>query len=193
MLLRPVWVLLGVVSVVLTIAVTGCDNDSYTNTSRLLAENRDRLAICIDAVDVAPEYASTVRSAVERTLPKFALTSAWARRDLSNPAPHIDEGCPEPTMYAWAKDAASTPQPYGFFARRFRDEDPSYYKVHVYVLPEKPVDRLTEVYGLPLAAEEFSCSGDSCRQVTTGVYLTPESMSNTEFVSDLLARAIGLK
>jgi hypothetical protein len=121
------------------------------------------------------------------------MTSAWNRRDISNPEPQVDEGCPEPTMYDWAKDTSATPEPYGFFARRFRDEAPSYYKVHVYLSQEPVVERLTQVYGLPLAAEEFSCSGDSCAQVTTGVYLTPNNLSDSEFVTDLLARAIGLK
>jgi hypothetical protein len=63
----------------------------------------------------------------------------------------------------------------------------------VYIVPDYQVARLTEVFGLPLSAEEMLCNGDSCAQVTTGVYLSSDDLTDTAYVADLMARVIGLK
>jgi len=61
----------------------------------------------------------------------------------------------------------------------------------VYVLPDDEIERVAPS-GWRLTSEEITCTGDACGQVTTGLYVSVAELQDESFMTDQLARAIGL-
>jgi hypothetical protein len=162
---------------------------------RFLAPNRDHLAICVHVENGSETTAREAAHALRGAISQLRETPVWMKYDLSNPEPEVSEGCPhESTMRDFLSAPGATAVPFTYFARRIREgSTPSVYRAYVYIVPEHQVARLTEVYGLPLSAEEMLCEGHACAQVTTALYLSPDHLRDSSRVADLMASALGLK
>jgi hypothetical protein len=128
---------------------------------------------------------SQAKDAIIQSLSSLDSHPAWVKSGLSDPEPLVESGCPQPAMFSSLTESGG---PLG--AKPLDVAEPSYYKVHVYVLPDDQSERLT---AFRLTAEEDICVGDNCVQVTTGLYLLSSELADSAFVLDNLSKAIGLE
>jgi hypothetical protein len=163
---------------------------SYGPDQRFLAPNRDRLAICVEAVGVDDTLESEARLSVEDALRVLAGHPTWLQLNLSSPEPQVVAGCPAGPDYFEESGKAHDRPVYG--RSIVEPAYPSYYGIHVYVVSPKEIDEL-DWYPAQVTLEEESCYFDVCRQVTTGLYATPEALRDPDLIEDLLMRAIGLE
>jgi len=68
----------------------------------------------------------------------------------------------------------------------------SYYKVFVFVVPDADVQEATGGSRWRLTTEERTCSGDSCKEVTVGVYVGESEVSDTQLLRENLGPAVGV-
>ena len=62
----------------------------------LITANRDRLAICVQAVGVDRSVEATAKSAIETALIEVAKHPRWEASGLGVASPVVDIGCPSP-------------------------------------------------------------------------------------------------
>lgn len=182
-------------------AVPGLQSDEKSggtlDGSRLLTSERDRLSICVDSAgltaDVVEVSESDGKVTVEAAMSELAASHpSWAKKDLSDPPPVVDIGCPiGPALY----DPNRGPQGgdlYSVLGRTVSEASP--YRVHVYLLPEDEVSRVVGESGYRVTTEELMWSDvDVLSPVTTGVYLSPTDLRDTTLVRESLDDAIGLE
>jgi hypothetical protein len=166
---------------------------------RWRAVGRDRLALCLAAVldpneivasDSLPTSAMTT---VASTLEGLKNEPIWDQYNEGYPDPIVDEGCPgTPSLY----DPEAGPYiSQTFFHVRGRSvTEASYYRLHIYILPQEEIDK----YDPPprfwrFTSEEFFCEADSCSAVTGGLYVSASELEDSEFFTNLLAIAIGVR
>ncbi len=153
--------------------------------------NRDRLAICIDTVNVAAGTRTLAKTEMEDMLTQLAGDPFWPEYNKGFLPPLVDEGCPSPPVLydPEARPPAPLPETISFVRGRAVSAA-SYYYLHVYVIPREDMDR----YGPGrFTSEEYFCHGDSCSGVTTGLYISPDDFEDRQSLSDLVAKAIGLR
>ena len=171
-------------------------NGSGASRGALLTENRDRLAICVQAVGVQPESGALMnaaaRAGVEAALLEVEKHPGWVGNGFAEQPAVVNEGCGvEPALYE-SRDPGG--QANSFFGVRGRSvSQPNYHRVLVFILPREEVARYSGPSGFRLTAEELACSGDTCDQVTTGVYLSEDELADTAWLADQLEKAVGLE
>ena len=69
---------------------------------------------------------------------------------------------------------------------------PSYYSVFIFILPASEIQTVTGG-GARVASQEKMCSGQMCREVTAGLYISQEELSDLNFFTNLIEDAIGLE
>ena len=149
------------------------DSDKY------ITDNRDRLALCVQSEIPGTASQTEARGAVEAALTEVSQDAAWIKKELSTPSPIVTEGCP------------STP---GIFLPEVPAvKQPSYYRVHVFVMALNELQKAFGDQPVRRTAEEKLCGGDFCWEVTTGIYLSPDELSNTDLVSNALRDGVGLR
>jgi len=141
----------------------------------------NQLAVCVEGIHVDPAVVQIAKTAIESTIEEIALADPlWTERH-SLPERVVHVGCPYPP-------AISDRYGCGRVVR-----SPSYYQTFVFVLSvDQFRDSLALDDSLPLkytvltTAEECTCSGDNCGQVTYGLYLTPEDLGDrNRFLYDM--------
>lgn len=143
-------------------------------------------AFCIEAVGVDSSYEGEMKEVIEATIAELDF---WRHRYAETV---IDFGCPYPPI-------DYTKHPRG----RLVDAE-SYYDAYIYILPLDTIERYFSVSEIGFAsnvirksprvhltAEEMTCAGDSCAQVSYGLYLTPEDVPDRNLYLDELCWAIG--
>jgi len=172
----------------------------------LLIQERDQLAICVEWLppgfspdSTSPQLASpapeqlAAQAAVEAALPALAQHRVWSKWDLSNPPPTVSGDCPSGPA-AYDAEGGSVPGlPPSFFnvaGRLITTASP--YRVHVFVVAPDEIDRLGG-RNWRYTVEETICEDHICSEVTTGLYMSADEMTNQDFVVARLARGIGLE
>lgn len=165
-----------------------------------LAEKRDRLAICVQSAGFAPEGAGlalelSAKSSLESALVEVTKHRLWERFRTTEPQPIVDIGCGvEPAIYNPDVSFFDDEPPQSFLETRGRQvTQPSYYRVLVFILSTDEMNRLLGEPPFRLTTEESTCSGDSCAGVTTGLYLSPEEISDIALITDNLEKALGFE
>ncbi len=146
----------------------------------LLTANRDRLAICVQAVGVDSSLEAKAKSAIETALVEVAKHPRWEATGLGVASPVVDIGCPSGPA---SRDLET----------QFVTE-PSFYRLFVFVLPQEEFD--VPFAGLPrlrTASQEVVCEGDSCGEVTSGLYIHSGELGDVAFLTDALAQGVGLE
>ena len=162
--------------------------------SRLLTSARDRLAICVQAVnlgDMESSLASQAKTTIESTLADLASDPAWVELDLSSPPPVVDLGCPAaPALY----DPQAGPRDDNtLFLVRGRDVgQASYYRVFVFILTDVEIARWAGTSNYRLTAEENLCEVGVCAEATTGIYLRTGEVAKDGLLEENLRVAVGL-
>lgn len=173
----------------------GNGNGGTFDGSRLLTSARDRLAICVQAVnlgDMESSLASQAKTTIESTLAKLASDPVWVELDLSLPPPVVDLGCPAaPALYdpqAGPRDDKT------LFLVRGRDVgQASHYRVFVFILTDVEIGRWAGTSDYRLTSEENLCEGDACAEVTAGIYLSASEVADTMLLTENLRRAVGFE
>ena len=70
---------------------------------------------------------------------------------------------------------------------------PSTYRLMVFVLPEAETERLFGKSQFRWFAQEMTCGGDTCAEVTTGLYVSEREIQNPAAIVAMLAPALGLE
>lgn len=157
----------------------------------LLTANRDRLAICVGAVNVGSAVEVEAESKVEAALVDVAKHPHWNASGLGVASPRVDAGCPAPPLATrpdvkitrWGGSVLVEPVPIV--------DEASYYRLFVFILPASELDRIFQG-ALPLVDEQAYKSGDQIIGVTAGLYLTPEQLRDPTSLTEAIQRAVGL-
>ncbi len=162
----------------------------------LLTANRDRLAICVDAVGFyageTEDVEAAAKSAIEAALAEIGMRVALGPPALGVGPPLVATGCPmSPAIFGELGVVESPRSPENALGRVVREA--SDYRVFVFVMPYKDIRRLTESSPIRVSAEEHILIGDVGVLATTGLYLASEELLDAQFLADALMRALGFK
>ena len=162
----------------------------------LITANRDRLAICVQAVGVDASLEATAKSAIETALVEVAKHPSWEASGLGVASPVVDIGCPSPPavlrpgveIERLGKGLGVLTSPYPCV------EEASYYKEFVFIVSPAELER---IFGkdpeLTLSQQEVFCGGASGNTgVTGGMYLTPADLDDLNLLTEKLKRTVGL-
>lgn len=139
----------------------------------------NQLTICVDALgDVENVELEAVRTVDTILKTKVAEHEFWDQGFPQFRPPEIDAGCP------FDPDVGGTGR---------RVDNPSYHSEAVFIVSQDEMDRIEWAPGWLMTSEEFTCSGDACGEVTGGLYLSPDALSDPPFLTDMLEKAIGLE
>ncbi len=154
----------------------------------LLTSNRDRLAICVQAVGVDSSLEATGKSAIEAALTEVAKHPRWEASGLGVASPVVDIGCPSPpSVYrAGVRLQPGAGKGLVVYPAVVVDE-PSEYRAFVFILPASEFDRLFAGAD-PYVVEELFARGE----VTTGLYLSSDELNDQPSLTEKLKRPIGL-
>lgn len=168
-------------------------NELYISGNPLLATNRQALEVCVDFLNIdltsadAERAVDNIRQAVEAA----AAHPGWSRsselKDIAETA-RVDAGCPSgvpPT------DELLPGRPIDDLLG-YRVDVPSQYLLFVFVMPDDEAAEFVGNDGPPYTAHEYTCKGDFCVGVTSGVYLGIAQAASPDLES-ILAAAIGLE
>jgi hypothetical protein len=157
--------------------------------------NRDRLAICVQAVGLDPSLEAKAKSAIETALIEVAKHALWEASGLGVASPAVDTGCPSPPAVLRPGVEIEQMGKGRIFVLPFPCvKEASYYAEFVFILPP---DELERVFGkdpeLTLADQETFCGGQyGSVGVTGGLYLTAADLGDTQLLAEKLKRAVGL-
>jgi hypothetical protein len=136
---------------------------------------------------------AVVKSTIELSLTEVARHPGWTDGGFDElPPPTVKIGCgSSPAVYDQPPEGPPVPS---FFAAPGKTVvEANYFRVFVFVLPEDEIVRLAGDPPFYLSIEESLCSGDACRQVTTGLYVSERLGSDEAFMQEQIKRAIGLE
>jgi hypothetical protein len=158
----------------------------------LTTANRDRLAICVQAVGVDSSLETKAKASIEAALIEVAKHPYWEPAGYAvAESPVVDIGCPaSPPPLDLEAQSVNPPED----VQPSFVSEPSYYRLFVFVLPQGDVDTL--VSGLPrlrTGSQEVVCEGDSCGTVTSGVYIGAEELGDLPLLADALQQGLGLE
>jgi hypothetical protein len=171
-------------------ATAGAPSDapSVLVHSALQVSNRDRPAVCVDAVDTEETLETIAASVVEAALPALVEHPTWDRTDYATKPPTIvEQGCPTgPALYSADNSNVSN-----LFEVRSRFVvTASYYRLHMFVVSTEEMNRLGGREAFRFSSEESVCSDDGCVPVTQGIYVSEEDLADQAFITNLLIRAL---
>ncbi len=145
----------------------------------LLTSNRLNLQVCVDSVDVDSALAVQAAEAIEASWPTVMAHELWSSVASEYTDPQVSTSCPGSPIIS--------------HTRRAVVESPSIYRVHVYVAPPELIASSPELRTARLTSEENFCFDDDCSQVTTGLYIQPEEITNANLVAAYAIQALTLE
>ena len=160
----------------------------------LLTTNRDRLAICIQPVASVQFDMTEAQLRVQAALTELSTHPRWAEIGLAGRAPVVvDAGCPSEAYLLRSGTVVDPRKPTGDPVIQGVAEA-SKYRVFLFVPPESETARLFSVTAsMRRAPQEYLCQGNSCFEVTTALYLSFSEVRNHQFLTEWLAKVIGLE
>jgi hypothetical protein len=204
--------LLAVVTVVVAVSVVLLGDDEAATPREdgsdylqeaLANQEQRRLRFCVQAVDIGvfgrsmpgdPAVEKLAKERIEDALDEVAEDPLWTRagRDALEP-PVVDKGCPSPPVVFEAGHQRDYAGAEGIFPELGRRVwEPSYYGVFAFIVPPDEYARLFGG-GSPATSEEYVAAGDQLFGLTVGVYLTEVQLEDSDYLTDVMTRAVGLK
>ncbi len=168
----------------------------------LLTANRDRLAICVEAVefDIAgqmtsgdPALEALAKSRIEDALTEVAKHPRWEAAGLAVALPLVDLDCPSPpSVFLPGVKLVSTGKGLLLAEPAHIVEEASYYRTFVFIVSR---EKLAETFAghYPLATQEWLRRGDNPAGVTTSLYLSPEQLQDLTYLTQWLTVEAGLE
>jgi hypothetical protein len=172
--------------------------EQFTNSeppsfdSAVFQLTRDRLRVCVEAVELSQFDASKAVADVYRALEVAAREPRWSERNFGRGGgPVVDVDCPgEPYLlrpgvrFSGGKGTGNEP----FVTQT------SPYKLHVVVLKHERLDAIFNGEVLHRrAAEEILMQGHQGAEVSTGVYLSEEEFKDSNFLAELVMDGLSIK
>lgn len=185
-------ILVSVVGLALFQIRRGSSQHADRTNSLLIAGNRDRLAICVDAIDGALVDPTGARSATEDALTRLRAHRNWKPAGLDLNQPAVDMGCnAQPFLLQPGVDfnGGKVTTVSGFP----RVATPSKYLVMIFVLPPEEIAREFGSSPTRRVVQEVSCDEGGCGEVTIGLYLASDELGEPRFLMTALIDAIGLE
>ncbi|MCH8814549.1 MAG: hypothetical protein IH957_05530 [Chloroflexi bacterium] len=159
---------------------------------RLGTANRDRLAICVDSVGLDAAAADTAKLNVEEALVVAADLPNWSDAALGSMATVVDVGCPS-SPAALQPGTVLTPTGRGFAVNPFPVVvEASYYRIFTFVVSD---EQSANTFGkeFPKVTEEYLRQGDDFAGVTSGLYVTPSQLADTDFLAQSISSLLGFQ
>jgi hypothetical protein len=165
----------------------------------LQTANRDHLALCVEAVNVANASAietvavARVQDAVDRVMNHPEWAKVARAPGLAEAPAEIVSDCVSPPV---ALDPEAGPKFTDFVVDHVGRpvDQASPYLFHVYILPAEEIFRIvgpSENYHW--GAEELICYGDDCEPVTWGLYFSPDEIEDPGLIAREIEFVIGLR
>jgi hypothetical protein len=126
----------------------------------------------VDTVEVPSVYRIEAKSAIEALFPAARMLEEQYSADFV--PEKVDVGCPVEPVRLGASDCE-----FGECSRRVSEA--GRYSLFVYVVPEDDIQRIgvTNRYWV----EEMECEGDSCDEVSSGIYLSPAELKESDLLT----------
>lgn len=193
-------VLLAIAAAGVSILLLEEDEDATPREDRrvdvqdaVASREQRRLRFCVQAVDFGsfgrsmpgdPAIEKLAKERIEDALKEVAEDPLWTRagKDALEP-PVVDTGCPSPPV-VFEKGI------YPELGRRVWE--PSYYGVFTFVVPSDEFDRVFGG-GSPATSEEYVAASDQLLGLTVGLYLTEVQLEHSEYLADMMIRAVGIE
>lgn len=161
--------------------------------------SREGLAVCINAVAGVTIDAAHAKQVVENVIEILSQGDRWLRTEYAHAPPVVDVGCSQSPSVL---DRGVTISHIGDETIQVREEfrapeTLSSYRVIIFTMPDQIIERLSRGLSRPVSArdrrqaEEFICHGHVCGEVTTGVYLRPQELTDQSIVHLVLEYALG--
>ena len=177
----------------LALARTESHNPRLTD-DMLVTASRDRLRICVEAVDVPQFDAASAIQPITAALDDVSQHPRWSTSGYGRAGgPVVAVGCPgEPYMLRAdvevvdGKPAGLSPVP--------EVKDASTYRLFVFVVPEEKLESVIRGnWNVRFADQEALCEGGVCFTVTNGIYVTPEELKDRAFLKEWLEKGLSLE
>lgn len=155
----------------------------------LLTTNRASLKLCVDS-KVPGISNETLKTNIELYLEYVKQHPDFVPSGLAgNASPQVDAGCPGPARIT---DPGFRYRSGSSDLRGIGVDEPSPYRVYVYVVPQEQITPLADKPFRGVPQEMYCQQPADCAEVARAVYLTPADVSNAGLVARELARAAGL-
>jgi len=155
----------------------------------LLTANRDRLAICVQAVGIDPVMQTEAKTRIEELLPELEKHRNWVLARLDVAPPVVDAGCPsDPALLRPGADVK-----FGAADSSSVVKEASQHRLFVFILPQSEIERLFAGWPYRRVPQELVCEGHQCGEVTTAIYLSLEELQSESFLKESLVKGIGLE
>jgi DNA-binding CsgD family transcriptional regulator len=161
--------------------------------AQLLASSRDRLRICVEAVDMPGYNLPAAVNGITAALPELEQHARWAERGYAaGGGPVVGVGCPGDP--AALKPGVRIDSAKGAPERAVFVQQASPYLLHVFVVSES---RLASAFSQSMAyrqtTEEVLRQGHVGAGVTEGMYLTPAEIQDQGVLVDRLKKGLLLE
>jgi hypothetical protein len=172
---------------------TSAERTEVSLVSNLLrTDNRAGLEACIDFGEsgLSPEQRINALQNIENALDAAAGDSSWAAQDVADLTPRtkVEIGCPSARAPVDPDSDGTIRWVAGYVV-----EVPSSYLVFYFVLPDADAQTFWGEWDTMRAPQEMLCSGDSCVEVTVGLYMAESDVLDPVAVQDATRDAVGLR
>jgi hypothetical protein len=148
-------------------------------------------SVCVQAFDVDRELEALAKTKIETALVPVIDDERWKFLQLDRVPPVVDTGCPaEPLVsrpgVSWNASLRRLEGDAGYYV-----EAPSFYHTFVFIMSPERIHSLLGGLSIRLAPQEFRAEGDVVHMETNAIYLSPEELQDTPFLTQQLMFAIG--
>ena len=162
----------------------------------LLARGRDRLAVCIQGVGIAPSVADMQLQVTDALASVASQHPQWVPAGFNKVPRSVQIGCPgDPHLlrdgveYVNGRPGASNTG-----EGRLQTQTASPFRLYVFVLAPNELSRVIRgELNVRTAAQEMLCDGGRCTQVSTGLYLTAQELTDKRFLQEWVTKGLGLE
>ncbi len=165
--------------------------------SGLLARGRDRLLICVQGVGPVSSAVPNARQRIEEALSAVASQHPnWNPAGYGRVSRAVQIGCPKDAhlLRPGVEYVNGRPGPSNVGERALQAQTATPFRLYVFVLPPDDLRRVIHgEFNVRTAAQEVLCDDGRCAEVTTGLYLTPEDLTNRPFLQEWVAKGLGLE
>ncbi len=183
------------------LGVTFGGSGSQTVEGADVQTGRDRLAICVQAVEFDdagritngdPLVTDAAKSRIEAALTEVAKHEYWEFKGYDAAPPVVDTGCPSQPLVLREGVEWRDALPVGAIPGPHVTER-SNYQTFMFVMRLEAIDHLLGGLTVRVAPQEMTCEGHVCGEATTAMYVTLEELDAPIFLVDVLEKGVGLK
>jgi hypothetical protein len=183
--------IVGVAVVLAVIAGTSPRPTHFDLNSGLFVSTRDNFAVCVEVAAVLRPDRAALVDRLDSALETVRRHRDWVTAGLGTGKPSVTLGCPTAEPPANLHRAASGDWP----ARHSAEQEPSPYRLWMYVLDDAAADQLLgrDANAASAAAEYMAVGDDRMAEVSTAVFVRAGYLADPAFAGNELTAAAGLR